>query len=405
MWLTWRVLAQADGWHLPRLAEHRNVYWDETSLRLVNGAPMQADPGDWLPPSVPASAPIVPATHRVDFPSGETVIARPVSGSGLPKLREDLRLAVVLDRSRSMAGYAEDVNTVLGRLEAAAGPQRAVDVYLTASRYRGEAPVRIGLASLEPETIMYFGGQNAAELLAQFEALRADQSYAAVLVLTDGSGYELGAGEFPVTPPDVPVWMVHLGGDFPLGYDDATLEAIQASGGGVAGGVDEALTRLGMALDAAPGAPAADVIDGYVWSTLPTGAAVAEGEIVVHPASDPFAALAARRIILEAMHRQRAALDQPATLDRLHDLAIRYSIVTPYSSMIVLVDTAQEELLRRLEARDDRFSREVEEVGETTPQSPFSVTGVPEPEEWLLLALVAAMLIWFIRTRRMSYRV
>jgi putative PEP-CTERM system integral membrane protein len=405
MWLTWRVLAQQDGWHLPRLAEHRNVYWDETSLRLVNGAPMQADPEAWLPPSVPASASIVPVTHRVDFPSGETVIARPVSRSDLPKLGEDLRLAVVLDRSRSMAGYAEDVNTVLGRLEAAAGPQRAVDVYLTASRYRGEAPVRIGLASLEPETIMYFGGQNAAELLAQFEALRADQPYDAVLVLTDGSGYELGAGEFPVTPPDVPVWMVHLGGNYPLGYDDVTLEAIQASGGGVAGGVDEALTRLAMALDAGPGAPAADVIDGYVWSTLPTGAAVAEGEIVVHPASDPFAALAARRIILEAMHRQRAALDQPATLDRLHDLAIRYSIVTPYSSMIVLVDTAQEELLRRLEARDDRFSREVEEVGETTPQSPFSVTGVPEPEEWLLLALVAAMLIWFVRTRRMSYHV
>jgi putative PEP-CTERM system integral membrane protein len=304
-----------------------------------------------------------------------------------------------------MAGNAEDVNMAVGRLEAAAGRQGAVDVYLTASRYRGEAPARIGLASLEPESILYFGGQNAAELLAQFEALRADQPYDAVLVLTDGSGYELGAGEFPVTPPDVPVWMVHLGGDYPLGYDDATLEAIQASGGGVAGGVDEALTRLAMALDAGPGASAADVIDGYVWSTLPTGAAGEEGEIVVHPTSDPFAALAARRIILEAMHRQRGALDQPATLDRLHDLAIRYSIVTPYSSMIVLVDAFQEGLLKRLEARDDRFVREVEEVGETTPQSPFSVTGVPEPEEWLLLALGAAMLIWFVRTRRMSYHV
>ena len=122
---------------------------------------MQADPEDWLPPSVPASAPIVPVTHRVDFPSGETVMARPVSRNGLPKLPEDLRLAVVLDRSRSMAGFAEDVNTALGRLEAAAGRQAAVDVYLTASRYRGEAPTRIGLASLEPESIIYFGGQKS----------------------------------------------------------------------------------------------------------------------------------------------------------------------------------------------------------------------------------------------------
>ena len=55
------------------------------------------------------------------------------------------------------------------------------------------------------------------------------------------------------------------------------------------------------------------------------------------------------------------------------------------------------------QAEYDRFVREVEEVGETAPQSPFSVTGVPEPEEWLLLALAAAMLVWYIRTRRVGH--
>jgi putative PEP-CTERM system integral membrane protein len=403
MWLTWRVLAQENTWPLPRLAERRNVYWDETSLRLVNGAPMRVDPAAWLPAWLPARGPVVPVAHRVDFPGGETVIVRPASSDELPPMPEDLRLAVVLDRSRSMASLAGDVNTALGRLEAAAGRQGGVDVYLTASRYRGETPARIGLASLDPETIMYFGGQNAAELLAQFDALRADQKYDAVLVLTDGSGYELGAGDFPVTPPDAPVWMVHLGGDYPLGYDDATLEAIQASGGGVAGGVDEALTRLAMALAGGSGAPSADVVDGYVWSTLPTPAAERNSQVVVHPPTDPFAALAARRVILETMHRQRGVLDQVATLDHLHDLAIEYGIVTPYSSMLVLVDASQARLLAQLEARDDRFLREIEEVGETAPQNPFSVTGVPEPEEWLLLVLVAAMIIWYMRTRRVSY--
>jgi putative PEP-CTERM system integral membrane protein len=403
MWLTWRVLAQENTWPLPRLAERRNVYWDETSLRLVNGTPMRVDAEAWLPASVPARATVVPVAHRVDFPGGETVIVQPVSNEELPKMPEDLRLAVVLDRSRSMAGLAGDVNAALGRLQAAAAARGGVDVYLTASRYRGETPSRIGLASLDPETILYFGGQNAAELLAQFEALRADQQYDAIFVLTDGSGYELGAGDFPVTPPNVPVWMVHLGGEYPLGYDDATLEAIQASGGGVAGGIDEALTRLAMALDVRPGAPSADVIDGYVWSALPASAAAGDGQVVVHAATDPFAALAARRLILETMRRQRVALDQVATLDHLHDLAIDYGIVTPYSSMLVLVDASQERLLAQLEARDDRFVREIEEVGETAPQSPFSVTGVPEPEEWLLLALAAAMIVWYVRTRRAGY--
>jgi hypothetical protein len=39
-------------------------------------------------------------------------------------------------------------------------------------------------------------------------------------------------------------------------------------------------------------------------------------------------------------------------------------------------------------------------VGETVQQDPFSVTGVPEPEEWLLLGLAAGMLSWYVYNRR-----
>lgn len=70
--------------------------------------------------------------------------------------------------------------------------------------------------------------------------------------------------------------------------------------------------------------------------------------------------------------------------------------------MIVLVDERQRRLLETLEASSDRFQREVEEVGETLPQSALSVTGVPEPEEWLLLALAAAMLLWYTYTRQLA---
>jgi putative PEP-CTERM system integral membrane protein len=197
--------------------------------------------------------------------------------------------------------------------------------------------------------------------------------------------------------------MVHLGGDFPPGYDDATLQAIQASGGGVTGDIDEALARLALALEAEPRDSSPDMIDGHVWSTVPTGAAETGQAVTVHAANDGFAALAARRLILDAMRRQRGTLNELDTLDHLHAVAIEQGIVTPYSSMVVLVNSRQEKLLDRLEARDDRFQREVEEVGETTPQSPFSVTGVPEPEEWLLLALAAAVLIWYTRTKVSGY--
>jgi putative PEP-CTERM system integral membrane protein len=297
-----------------------------------------------------------------------------------------------------MADYAGEVEIALARLGELAETGALVDVYLTASLYRGEAPVMLPLAVVAPADILYYGGQNAAELLAQFEALRQGRSYEAILVLTDGSGYQLGQGEIDVPRPAAPVWMVHLGGDFPPGYDDDTLEAIQASGGGVAGGLEEALNRLAVALAAPSQAAGLDLIDGYTWLTLPAGEAEALNDQAARvSASDPFAAIAARRLILAEMARRRVNLDQAETLDEIHAIAVEQSIVTPYSSMIVLVNQEQEQRLNRLENQADRFEREIEEVGETAPD--LSVTGVPEPEEWLLLALAAGLLGWYWRNR------
>ncbi|MBU0705088.1 MAG: PEP-CTERM sorting domain-containing protein, partial [Chloroflexi bacterium] len=236
------------------------------------------------------------------------------------------------------------------------------------------------------------------ELLAQFGALHAGREYDAILVLTDGSGYELSDGDTEVPIPDAPVWMVHLGGDFPLGYDDATLEALQASGGGAAGSLEEALTRLAVAIESRNnGLPAHDVVDGYTWLT------VLAGESEGAATDDGFAPFAARRLILAEMERHRGEMGQLDTLDHLHDIAIENSIVTPYSSMIVLVNEQQERRLDELEEGEDRFEREYEQIGETA-ENALTVTGVPEPEEWLLLALAVGMLTWYVYTGRLTLR-
>jgi putative PEP-CTERM system integral membrane protein len=341
--------------------------------------------------------------HRVNFPGGDSVLIRPAAVGDLPQPAANLNLAVVLDRSRSMAGAADEVSAALARLSEAAAAA-ALDVYLTASPYRGEDPSRVTLAEFDPDNILYFGGQNAAELLLQFDVLQTGAAYDAIFVLTDGSGYELTSeniGDVPI--PEAPLWMVHLDGDFPLGYDDDTLEAIQASGGGVAGSVDESLARLAAALEQEQEASTFDVIDGYAWSTVPGGATEA-GQVTVHQPGDDFAAFAARRVILGEMSRQRGQLADVDTLDRLHAIAVEHSVVTPYSSMIVVVTSQQEQRLKLLEAGDDRFQREYEAVGETAPDTPFDVTGVPEPEEWLLLGLAAGMLGWYIYTNRRQPR-
>ncbi len=410
LWLAWRQMADpsapaAQAWQMPRLAFLRNVYRDDSTLRSVNGEQIVVEAEDWLPETLPAINQPIPQAHRVDLPGGQSVLAIPAGPGSQPALPDSLRLAVVLDRSRSMQEHSAQVGEALLQLKDLQKTLPPVDVYLTASPYRGEDPYIAALDTLNVVDIVYFGGQNAAQLISQFEALRQGKEYDAVLILTDGTGYELGESGLEVPLPESPVWLVHLGGELPLGYDDGTLDAVQASGGGVATNLESALDRLAVSL-AVPSegqSTVTDLVDGYSWTVLPTAEANAallpDGELVTHPASDPFAALAARRLILAEMQRNRGTISQVETLDALHALATEYGIVTPFSSMIVLVEARQQQLLDQLSDLEDRYQREVEELGDTTPSVTTPLTGVPEPHEWLLLGLAAALLIYLAYTK------
>jgi putative PEP-CTERM system integral membrane protein len=407
LWLEWREMASSQGWPLPQMAELRNVYWDRGTIRLLNQSEMDVNGDDWLPAVVAEPQPAAPSAHRLDLPGGRSILAIPAGQVDLPAIPQDLRLAVVLDRSRSMEALAAEAAAALETLRPFDRPDAPVDVYLTSSPYRGEDPSVVSLGELKLDEILYFGGQNAAELLAQFESLRGERSYDAILVLTDGSGYELGEPPVSAPLPDAPVWMVHLGG-FPLGYDDSTLEAIQASGGGVASSVDEALQRLAVSRSAlGDEGEIRDLVDGYLWLALPTDSLLA-GEYAALPASTSnqgFAALAARSLVLAEIQRNRGSISQLDTLDYLHALAQEYSIVSPYSSMLVLVNSQQQALLDRLVQGEDRYDREVEAIGETSPGSPIPLAGVPEPHEWLLLGLVVAMLLYVAYTKRSELQI
>jgi putative PEP-CTERM system integral membrane protein len=399
LWLTYRTMADGQTWPLPNLSDLRNVYWDEATVRLVNGMETAvAEP--WLPAALPAAAPITPAAHQTQFADGQVVLAQPASAADLPEIPAGLQVAVVLDRSRSMAKLQPETAAALDQLRSL---DSQVDVYLTAAANRGEAASVTALSNLDPAKLVYFGGQDAADLLTQFNDLHADQPYDIILVLTDSTGYGLSEKAAEVSVPAAPLWMVHLGGKFPLGYDDGTLAAIQGSGGGVAAAVDEALARWSVKAAAAPNNVVADLVDGYLWQTLPAGQAVwlmlDQPAMQAHQPANPFAAMAARQVILAAMQRHPDKLAELPLLDSLHALAQAQSIVTPYSSMIVLVTERQEQLLKALEDNEDRFDREFEEVGETQG---VTVTGVPEPEEWLLLGITAVVLAWYWRKSRLT---
>lgn len=394
LWLTWRVMASDAGWAMPRLTEKRNAFWDADTVRLVNGAPMQAKAEEWLPAFIPAQSKVERQAHRVTFDDGTVVVARPADDAPV-KLPDDFRAAIVLDRSRSMAAHAATVQAALAQLKAMLGD---ADIYLTAPPNYGEAPSVSKLAALDASALFYFGGQNPAELLAQFDQLRAGKRYDAVIVLTDGTAYAKQTQAAQAPKFDAPVWMVHLDSDLTLGYDDATLEAIQSSGGGVAERVDEALRRIALQAQAGRATGRIDLLDGYEWIIAPTSALPANGE-VMHAPRDPFAALAARQLILSEMRKYRSRLSDLSVLDALHKIATEHAIVTPYSSMIVLVNAGQMQRLDELSQRADRFQREQESIGETQPM----VTGVPEPHEWLLIGLAALMLAGYVLRRRRQF--
>lgn len=393
MWLTYRVMAQPDGWALPHLAKKLNVYWDDTTTRLLNGAPLDLEATSWLPATAAAETAVSPTIQRFDFANGRTVLLRPASDADQPAVPTDLRLAVVLDRSRSMTKLSDTVQDALAEIGTW---DTAVDLYLTSTAMHGTPGQQIALDAVDDTALTYAGGQNPGELLAQFAAMQGNARYDAVLVLTDGTGYETGEPTTAVPPIDVPLWMVHLDGRFPLGYDDDTLAVIQASGGGTVASVSDALTRLLISQPAVEGVTT-DWVDGYLWTTMPTETANAMSiAMTPHAADDPLTAVAARSLILAEQAAQRGQLDDLAVLDSLHTIAVAQSIVTPYSSMIVLVNEQQQQMLERLSNEDDRFEREFEGVGETD-QAQLAVTGVPEPEEWLLIGIVLLMLGWYAK--------
>lgn len=390
MWLSWQVLEQDGVISLPTLSVLRNVYWSADTVRSFP-ADLTVEPDAWLPTGIPSSNPQM-NDHVVAFPDGRMVAAS-ASNIIVPSLPDSLNLAVVLDRSFSMGELTSDIEATLAELE---GLSPTADVYLTASEFRGEKPSVKKLNTITADDLVYFGGQNSAEMMQQFSELNTGETYDAIIVITDDGTFSTTANKTEtVAVPDAPVWMLHLGNVLPNGYDDNTLEIVQASGGGAADSLDKIGTRLAVSL----AGEGSDIIDGFRWTVYPAGSQIDfPPSTITHSPTGPFAKIAARQLILAEMRANKGSITDVALLDGLHTIAVDQAIVTPFSSMIVLVNEFQEKRLDELENQEDRFEREVEAVGETAPGP--TVTGVPEPEEWLLIILAAGMLVWFLWNKR-----
>jgi putative PEP-CTERM system integral membrane protein len=372
LWLTYTVLKQADGWQMPKLAERRNLFWSDRTQRTVNGKSVTTQ-DQWLPASIPAKN-VQAVDHQVVLPSGNLIEAKPFSGRY--QLPEGKRFAVMVDTSYSMNAHRQEVVQTFNWLQANILKQNSADIYLTSAQ--PAQPKRLDQGqNFKPEKVTFYGTLQPHEMLEQFQQLQNNTTYDAVLLLTDSGSYELTADRSSPVAMAAPLWFIHLGGFQPV-YDDATLQAIQDSGGGVATQIQDVMQRFGT--QSTLGTGAINLIDGYAWFVNKTTA----------PPSpiDTFSSIAARQWITHLSRTNHP--NHPAELDAVHTIAKQYDLVTPYSSMVVLVNDAQRKQLKQAEKQSDRFTREVEDQQLPQPSSLTSpVSAVPEPAEWILILTVA----------------
>ena len=393
LWLTYKVMRQEEGWPLPQLGEKRNAFWTRKTELIYNGQELKRPKDTWLPefvepaePESPQSAPdsapqSAPQLHEVNLPGNYLVLAKPLAAENY-SLPQGERFAIILDTSRSMAANSDAVRESLTWLQEVFAGKNDVDLYVTTAAGTGQQRID-NIADFNSKQIVFYGGLQFQEMLQQFQQLRGNTSYDAILLVTDRGSYELSDDSKKLPAMPAPLWMVHLGG-LPQAYDDATLKVIQDSRGGVSTNLPEALRRLATQADLDESV--VSVVDGYAWfveGRKTPDLASLQAELAAVPQSEiaGFAPLAARQWILALTKDVDSS--QLADMDAIHAIAKRYEIVSPYSSAIVLVNDEQRQALKEAEEKDDRFEREVEDGKEelSQPNDPFSVP-VPEPKVW-----------------------
>lgn len=378
MWMTYKVMKQGNSWPLPQLNERRNVYWNQRTQRTIDGKPV-AKMDKWLPEAISADK-SAPAVHQLTLPNGSKIIAKPYDPQSY-SLPQNKRLAIVLDGSYSMNAHRPELVKTIDWLKAKVLPHNQMDLYLTASP--ATKPESVSLEGFKPDTAIFYGSIDPQQMLTQFQTLSQDAnlSYDAIVAITDRGSYELTTDGAKLKSVPAPLWMVHLGG-LPSAYDDATLAAIQSSGGSVSTDVKTVMQRIATLPSLGQATSLLSVVDNYAWFLSQVADPTAK------QTDSGFEAIAARQWVTQVSQSLKPT--QLKELDAVHVLAKRYNLVTPYSSMIVLVNDRQKQDLKNAEQGKDRFQREVED--KPLPNLSANVSATPEPAEWLLLAIVTLML-------------
>lgn len=405
LWLTYKVMRQGNQWPLPKLGEKRNIFWTNSTERIRNQKIIKGFEKDWLETSLPASQQPI-KSHEMIL-ANYKITAQPLVQTDYV-LPQGKQFAIILDTSHSMGNHQPELAKTLDWFKNNILPNNQADLYLTATD--GNQPQFLdNLQEFEVKKKSFYGTLQIKEMLRQFVQLQGNKQYDSIVLISDEGSYELSEDKTGVPQLSVPFWIVHLGSLAPA-YEDGTLKMIQKSGGGVATDISEVMKRIAttekltqnLANSPQPKAikpqskpTVLTVADGYGWFMEKTT------EKPTNPQGfDPIAA----KLLVRGLS-QKTSDQQLTELDGIHAIAKTYNIVTPYSSMIVLVNDEQRQALKAAEASKDRFNRQVETGKEqlNKPNNPLN-TNVSVPEPRMIVGLGIIGLLMIVQSQRNQMR-
>ncbi len=377
MWLSIRMLRQSDTkWELPKLSEKRNIYWDNKTVYRYNGQ-KEKKASSWLPKSLPAKTAFHARKHFSTV--GNHLITATPRNKETTKSVSLVTIAVLLDTSYSMGSCRDALNNLAQQLKNPPQNMR-FDYYFVDSAIHE-------LASFTPATldsILFFGTLDTKKVLNSFFSSSHGQNYDHLIVVTDKTLFTEKEREDDNTLLNSPTWFLLVDGHSPRVTEDDVMQKLYATGGGIANDLPSLFGDIKAYQQIQSDTTLIGIDQHYLWKITENKQSNGDDQ--------DFAIFSASKLIHHFLtNNQNEPLDN---LDSIHNIAVQHRIVTPLSSMIVLVNNAQKELLAQAEGKEDRFERETETGKEmlTTPHAPLEVSAVPEPEEWLLLIVVLGFL-------------
>jgi putative PEP-CTERM system integral membrane protein len=381
LWLTYSVLNDGIAPVFPDLLEKRNVYWTDKTKRVFNGSESQKISA-WMPDQAKDTQVV---TKIIEFPiknAGYLVLAQPISTESL-KLTAGKKVAILIDTSYSMNKKKKGIEDSIGWLQKQSSVRKA-DIFINSVR----EPLK-KITAQDLENITFFGALSDGDLWNQAIYLQSQESYDVVFVLSDQGTYELAHDKPALSEGKSPVWFVHLDKLAPA-YEDNVMYKLLRSHGGVAVNLEAAYQQFLIQNSLTPTQRAHG---GILWdfSKLTSEATTTTSNIL--------GTSVAAKILIDYMASQQP-MPTVESLDAIHQIAKRESVVTPYSSMIVLVNDQQKEQLKKAEQEQDRFDRVADKgVENLTKPGNAMVSAVPEPETWILLGL-SVLFLWTLVKRQ-----